>query len=137
MQSYVLRITSNLLFVTFIYFIIKSNRNIHELFIGSIVLLLFFCSHLFWRNPVRHSIAHKIDAIVAKTTIIYSILYTTLVKNLNKFLFYSYLLIVFCIGLSFYMSNYYSKKEWCSPHHIYYHFILHICCFVGSLYAFF
>lgn len=134
MKPYSLRITSGLILVTFAYFIQNSKKNIHEIFIGSMMLLLFFCSQLFWRNPIRHSIIHKLDAFVAKITIIYSILYTIFAKKMEKWCYY--FTIVGSIAIAFYASNYYSSKDWCCPNHIFCHCLLHIFCFVASLYVF-
>jgi len=134
MKPNTLRITSGLILVTFAYFIKNSKKNIHEIVIGSMMLLLFFCSQLFWRDPIRRSIIHRLDAFVAKITIIYSILYTILTKHMEKY--WLYFTIIGCIAIAFYASNYYSSKDWCCPHHIFCHCLLHIFCFAASLYVF-
>jgi len=137
MQSYVLQITSCLPLCSFVYFIRNSKKNRSEIFLGYSLLVVFLCSQLFWYNPIRHSIIHKIDAIVAKTSIGYSIFYTVCMKKLPRNLFCSYLMIVFAMGVTFYASNYYSTKEWCCSHHIFYHFLLHLCGNIGTKYVFY
>jgi hypothetical protein len=133
-----LKITNLLLFISFIFFMINSKKNIHEVLLGVCLICSIIMSQLFWNNPKKYSIVHKVDAIVAKFSISYFIIYTLLCKNLqiSSVLFYSYIISLFGIFFSFYMSNYYSSREWCCSNHIYCHGMLHICCFIASLYAF-
>jgi hypothetical protein len=133
-----LKKTNLLLFISFIFFIINSKKNINEVLLGLCLLASILMSQLFWNNPKKYSLIHKVDAYVAKFSISYFIIYTLLCKNLHisRVLFYSYIVSLFGIFFSFYMSNYYSSREWCSSNHIYCHGILHICCFIASLYAF-
>jgi len=133
-----LKITNLLLFISFIFFIINSKKIIHEVLLGLCLLASIIMSQLFWNNPKKYSIVHRVDAYVAKFSISYFIIYTLLCKNLqiSMVLFYSYIVSLFGIFFSFYMSNYYSSREWCCSNHIYCHGMLHICCFIASLYAF-
>jgi len=133
-----LKITNFLLGISFIFFIINSKKNINEVLLGLCLIASILMSQLFWNNPKKYSLIHKVDAYVAKFSISYFIIYTLLGKKLQKsrVLFYSYIVCLFGIFFSFYMSNYYSSKEWCCSNHIYCHGILHLCCFIASLYAF-
>uniref|UniRef100_A0A6C0EFF8 Hemolysin III family channel protein n=1 Tax=viral metagenome TaxID=1070528 RepID=A0A6C0EFF8_9ZZZZ len=133
-----LKITNLLLFISFIFFMINSKKNIHEVLLGLCLIGSIIMSQLFWNNPTKYSTIHKVDAIVAKFSISYFIIYTLLFKKLQMswVLFYSYIISLFGIFFSFYMSNYYSSREWCCSNHIYCHGILHICCFIASIYAF-
>jgi len=133
-----LKKTNLLLFISFIFFIINSKKNINEVLLGLCLLASILMSQLFWNSPKKYSLIHKVDAYVAKFSISYFIIYTLLCKNLHisRVLFYSYIVSLFGIFFSFYMSNYYSSREWCSSNHIYCHGMLHICCFIASLYAF-
>ena len=102
-----------------------------------LLLSTYFFSQLFWFNPIQYSLVHKIDSIIAKTTISYFIIYTLTYKELKFLLYYSYILIVLNIIIMSYLSNIESTKKWCSDKHILYHGLLHIFCFIGSFYAFF
>ena len=102
---------------------------------GSLLFVYLFCI-LLWSNPVRYSIIHRIDGVMAKTSIVYFITYTISCKKMETITLYSYYVVVSGIIINAYLSNYYSNKEWCSREHIYYHALLHIFCFIGSLYAF-
>jgi len=74
-----------------------------------------------WGGPVFEAILIQyntlLDAVVAKTTIVSFISYTLVYKFKP-----SYLLVLGCIGGSFYMSNKHSA--------------LHLLCFVATFYAF-
>lgn len=131
-----LRITSASLIWSFVYFLMNSTKNIPECLLSICLLATIICSQLFWQNPIKTSIIHKIDAYVAKISMLFFILYTLTYKNIRGRVLYSYLL--FLCGLLFtsYNSNYYSAQEWCSDKHIFHHGCLHMVCYLGSFYAF-
>ena len=133
----VLRTTNSLLLCSIIFFFIYSKKNIFEKWLCLSLCLAFIFAQIFWKNPIRYSLIHRIDSYIAKTAIISFIGYTLMYKELlhNKRL-YSYLFIVFGIFFSFYKSNYHSSKSWCCSKHICWHAWLHILCFIGSFYAF-
>ena len=129
-----LRYTNLLLIISIFYFLINLRHNtpiIEYIFAASLILTIVF-SQLFWNNPIKKSIIHKIDAIIARIVIITFIVYTLIYKF--KF---SFLLILLAIAISFYFSNYYSNKEWCCNKHIICHGLLHIFCFIATFYTFF
>ena len=95
---------TNLLLLFNLYFFSK-NSNI-EFILSLLLIITIIASQFFWNNPVKDSIIHKIDAIIAKIVILLFILYTIIYKF--KF---SYLFILLAILVSFYFSNYYSKQE--------------------------
>jgi hypothetical protein len=130
-------ITGSSMFLSFLYYLKYSRKNIHENVLGGSLMTTFVCSEIFWYNPIRFDIIHRIDGFVAKTSISYFIVYTLTCKELEYLYYYSYLCIMFGIFSSFYLSNRESSKEWCSDKHIMYHSLLHFFCFIGSLYAFF
>jgi hypothetical protein len=131
-----LRYTNLLLFISFFYFLFitqKSNNNPPwlEYVLASFLIITIIFSQLFWSNPIKQSNIHKIDAIIAKIVIFSFILYTLYYKFK-----YNYLLILLAIAISFYFSNHYSTKEWCSNKHLCCHGSLHIFCFLATFYAF-
>ena len=131
-----LRYTNLLLLISFFYFLfitqkLNNNPSWLEYVLASFLIITIVFSQLFWSNPIKQSNIHKIDAIIAKIVIFSFILYTLLYKFK-----YSYLLVLLAIALSFYFSNHYSTKEWCSNKHLCCHGCLHIFCFLATFYAF-
>lgn len=127
--------TNLLLIISILYFLfnIKTiNKNsIIEIIFAIALVLTIILSQLFWRNPIKSSRIHKIDAINAKIVILTFILYTIIFKFKFSFLF-----ILAAIFISSYFSNRYSKQEWCSNKHILCHGLLHIFCFIATFYTF-
>ena len=126
-----LRYTNLLLVITLLYFLLNKNKQFMEYVLASSLIPTIIFSQFFWNNPIKQSIIHKIDAIIAKTVIISCITYTLL----YKFRF-SFLIILLAIAISFYFSNYYSNEEWCSNQHIICHGSGHIFCFIATIYTF-
>lgn len=130
-----LRFTNQLLFLTLYYFIfnlyvLKAIHPIEYVLAFSLVLVII-TSQLFWRNPIKGSLIHKIDAFVAKIVIVTLIMYTLLYKFKISFL-----LVLMAILISFLFSHHFSKQEWCCNKHLISHSILHIFCFIASIYVF-
>jgi len=127
--------TSLLLLSSVFYFVYKrtKGRLIHD-FEYILVFLLFIVvvfSLLFWSNPIQHSTIHKIDAIVAKVAVVVFVAFVMLYKFHVSFLF-----MIVAIAVLFYISNYFSTKEWCCSQHLISHGFLHLCCVIASFYAF-
>jgi hypothetical protein len=127
--------TNLLLIISILYFFLNSQKltekPIIEYLLASFLILTIIFSQLFWNNPIKHSIIHRIDAIIAKIVIFSFIFYTII----YKFTF-SYLIVLLSITVSFYFSNFYSNEEWCSTQHLFCHGLLHIFCFIATFYAF-
>lgn len=105
-------------------------------------ILAIICSNLFWINPIKNNIYHKIDGIVAKITYSYVVGYTiyglnnNFNENLSKIYLYRYYgLNVIVISL-FLASSYYSSKKWCCPKHIFFHVLFHIIGMLSTIYAY-
>ncbi len=123
--------TNLLLIISVVYFLFNENKPVFEYILASFLVITIILSQLFWNNPIKGSKIHKIDALFAKIVIFSFILYVLLFKFHISFLF-----ILFFIALFFYFSNYYSKRDWCSKKHVLFHGLLHIFCFLGTIYAF-
>ena len=134
MKPHYLCYTNFLLVGPIIYFLINKNevKPWVEYVLVSFLCTTILLSQLFWYNPIRFSVIHKVDAVNAKLVIGCFIVYTLLYKYRLSFLF-----ILAGIAVSFYLSNMYSNQQWCSIQHLYCHAILHLFCFVASFYAFF
>jgi len=126
---------TNLLLIISLFYFLFTRQKIKtinfEYILALFIIPTIICSQLFWNNPIKQSNIHKIDAIIAKITILSFIIYTLLYKFKI-----SYLFVLLASIVCFYFSNYYSNKEWCSNQHLFFHGLLHICCFIGTFYAF-
>lgn len=123
--------TNLLLAISVVYFLINEDKPLFEYILAGFLVITIILSQLFWNNPIKGSKIHKIDAFFAKIVIFSFILYVLLFKFHIIFLF-----ILFFIALFFYFSNYYSSLEWISKKHVIFHGLLHIFCFLGTIYAF-
>jgi hypothetical protein len=130
-----LQITNILLLIPFYLLLIKEDQNIDEFTLNLLFLSILISSQLFWSDPIRNSLIHKMDAIIAKITIIYFILYI-LIYSKHKNNLTLFILTIITIILSFYNSNHFSNKKWISNLHIINHAILHLSCFTGSFFIF-
>ena len=127
--------TNLLLIISIEYFIFNTiylNKipNI-EFLLACLLIVTIFFSQLFWNNPIQNSTIHKIDAFIAKIVICLFIVYTLIYKFKIGFV-----IVLLAVTISFYFSNYYSKKEWCCNKHIFCHGLLHIFCFIATFYTF-
>ncbi len=125
--------TNLLLIITLIYFIynIRHIKSKIEYILASFLILTIIFSQLFWKNPIRQSKIHKIDAIIARIVILSFIPYTLIYKFK-----YSFIPILLASLVFIYFSNHYSKKEWCSNKHLLFHGLFHIFCFFATFYTF-
>ena len=113
-------------------------HTILEKILGMYCIILCISTILFWNKPIRGSLIHKIDAIIAKSCFVYYVSYTyshvSCIKEIPYLLSYN-----ICIGgmvTTFYYSRVASTKEWCSDEHIYYHGLLHLFAFGLALHAY-
>ena len=132
----ILRITNSLIIISFLFFLQFSDKNIGEKILAGCSIILVISSQLFWANPVRYSVIHRIDRIVAKITVLSFFGYITFCKKIDPILLYLFLILVVWMMYFFLLSNFYSNKEWCCNKHILYHGMSHIFCFICSLFAF-
>jgi hypothetical protein len=130
-------ITNITLFFSLLYFYLHSKKNIYEWCLAGLLILIIICSQLFWSNPIQDSLIHRIDAIVAKMSIICFILYIIFFKKHPWWGCFTALIIAVCITTTFYLSNHFSSIEWCSEPHILFHGLMHIFCYIGTFYAFY
>lgn len=129
-----LRYTNLLLLIPFIILLNKKKTHFFEYLLLLLLLFVIISSQLFWNNPIKNSLIHKIDAIIAKIVLLLFIFYILYFKkNKNK---YKIFLIIILIMICAYLSNLYSNKEWCSNLHIIFHGLFHIFCLIGILFIF-
>jgi hypothetical protein len=125
--------TNQLLIVSLLYFLFNKQKTTAwmEYVLASLLVITILFSQLFWKNPIKQSVIHRIDAIVAKISIFSFVLYTLIYKFK-----YSFLLVLFAFSISAYYSHLYSSQEWCCDKHLFSHGCLHIICFIATFYAF-
>lgn len=105
-------------------------------------LLALICSNLFWINPIKNNIYHKIDGIVAKVTYSHVVIYTTYVlnninnKKLSKKYLYEYYGLNAIVIILFLLSSYYSSKQWCCTKHIFFCVCFHMVGMISTSYAY-
>ena len=102
---------------------------------GLTVLMILF-GELFWINPIQFGFFHRIDGFIVKISFCYQVNYLFFRKSLNiqnKIKLYTSF---FVLLISFYFSNYFSSKEWCSKYHIFFHIITHISSSYGISFAY-
>jgi hypothetical protein len=112
-------------------------REPSEWILAILVIMVIITSQLFWSNPIRNGWSHKIDSYVTKITIFIFIFYTFYKGFSTLYWKWSYIIIIFMMAFSFYLSNYYSSKKWLCDQHILSHILVHYWGLIGSLYAFF
>jgi hypothetical protein len=135
-KNKILCLTSTLFFLSFIYFLLKPKKNIHECILCCLLLFVSIFSILFWLNPKPYCLIHRFDSVFAKTTFLYFILYTLFYKKLPPLYFGLYIIVILAVIRTMYKSHCESSKEWLSDMHIKYHSFMHLFCFIGILYAF-
>lgn len=90
------------------------------------ILLVFFSSQLFWSNPVKGCLFHRIDAFLVRllglNIIIHS--YLILKKSISRFILFLITLILFILIILY--SDYYSYLNWCCNTHIFIHSFVHL-----------
>lgn len=132
-----LRITSSLFVISILYFtFFASKEGWIEYGLAVCLIITIVFSQLFWINPIKDSLIHKWDAIIAKIVIAYFILYTILYQLTDWFSAILYGFVLICMAVFFFLSNYYSSKEWCCEKHLEYHGLLHIFAFFATFFAF-
>ena len=132
----ILLYTNLLLILSLIYFYFNTIKNWTEYSLALLLIAVIISSQIFWRNPLRDTSVHKIDAIIAKVCILSFIFYTLLFKLHTDDLALTYTFLLLCIAVAAGFSGYFSSRKWCSHSHINSHAFLHYFCFIATFFAF-
>jgi hypothetical protein len=119
----------------YLYFFVE-NPNPYEMSLSVLLLFNFILSTLFWHNPMKHSIIHRMDGYLAKIMVVLVFIYIAFIKEIEKyykFVFYGFYLLFMKMAK---LSNIFSRKLWCSDIHIFCHFFMHLCGIFGVCIAF-
>jgi len=122
--------------VVFKFVMDKGDVPLFERTLGASLFVAIMTSQWFWSNPVRGSMAHKVDKLVSKTSIMMFIFYTIFLKGLPRRMLRMYFLLVLIFFGFASASHYYSSKEWCSKKHLICHGGSHLVGFVSVFYTF-
>lgn len=98
------------------------------------ILLVFLSSQLFWSNPVKSCLFHKIDAFLVRLLGLNIILNSYLIfkKSMKRFILFLLTLILFILIILY--SDYYSYLNWCHNKHIYIHSFVHLYGFLVMMF---
>ena len=132
----ILLYTNSMLVVSLIYFYFFSIKNWMKYILAIMLILVIITSQVFWRNPIKDTAIHILDAIIAKVCIFSFIIYTILFKLQTTELAIAYAILLCLIGLAYWFSNHYSNVKWCSREHIGSHAFLHYFCFIATFFVF-
>jgi len=138
MDTHKILITSSTLFLLpFLYVILFSEKSNHyEKVLSLLFVINFVFSFVFWCNPIKNSLVHKIDAIFVRISVIAVFCYISFIKEIEldyKLIFYIIFLLFIYSAL---LSNKLSRKNWCSDSHVFIHFFMHLIGITGSYIAF-
>ena len=128
--------SSHLFLIPILYYvvIIKPTRLLSNVF--SMIFMNFVFSIAFWSNPIKNSNIHYIDAVAAKTSIIVMILVTSIKRVLYQQTMKWFIRSLSIMLLFFYLSNLYSRIEWCCKEHLITHFIGHVMATITMFFIF-
>lgn len=129
-------VSSSLLGTSLLCFVLLSSHSLVECFLAFLLVCVLTTSQLFWYNPMRYSLLHRIDASIAKVTILCFFMYTFFIKSQNDIRFFVYTALFSSILIVAALSDIFSQKEWLSTSHIFCHGLLHLFGFIGTFFAF-
>jgi hypothetical protein len=142
-----LRITSATLIIPFSIYMnnavyrnlsIEHSQDIWEPFfesgLATILFVAIYAAQAFWSNPVKYSLLHKVDGIIAKVTIGSFLVYVIAYKERWRDpVFDSSILLLYYFAA---MSHRHSSESWCCSAHLFYHGGLHLVSAGSAIYAF-
>lgn len=131
-----LYVSSSVLVISLSCFLLFSSHCAIECILAFLLVCVLATSQLFWYNPIRYSLLHRIDAMIAKVTIILFFIYTFLMKSQDDLRFFVYTALFVSILVVAALSEFYSQQEWLSTPHIFFHGLLHMFGFIGTFFAF-
>ena len=133
MTNIYLLLSSLLVLLPLSFFYLKTNKNNYEYILANLLIINMILSLLFWSNPIKKGLIHKIDAFFARASLICFILYIVFLKKnsiFDKVIFIG----LFLIGVSMFLSgDKESSKNWCSKNHINFHMCFHLISFLAAL----
>ena len=136
MSNHYLLLSSLFVLLPLYFFYLKTHKNYYEYILAGLLVINMVLSLLFWSNPIKNGLIHKIDAFFARISLICFILYIVFLKEnsiLDKVIFIGLSLIAISMFLC---GDKESSKNWCSKNHINFHMCFHLLSFLAACYAF-
>ena len=132
-----LQLSASTLLLPVAYFLLHTpTKTAPQYALAAALMVVFASSQLFWRNPVKNSSMHRIDAFIAKLTVFGFVAYTLICALSTITRIIPYAAVIVAIGLAAAVGHRHSSKKWCSAGHIYAHGLLHVIGAIGATYAF-
>lgn len=132
MNHYLLVGSSFLLLLIFVY----KQQNDWERLLALLVIANFILSVLFWMNPVKRSLTHRIDAIFAKVSLFAFTIYIMFMKPIAARRKIAYIIALSFVAIMAFFSDIFSRQNWLCREHVMSHFAFHIFASTGTLFAF-
>lgn len=132
MNHYLLVGSSFLLLLNYIY----ERQNEWENNLIGLVSINFILSVMFWMNPVKGSLIHRIDAAFAKISLIMFTTYIMFIKTIGSRRKLAYTIALSYVTIMAFFSNIFSRLDWVCRDHVMSHFAFHVFASTGTLFAF-
>lgn len=114
-----LAVTSSLFFLPL--YVLHNNKIYVFWVLQDLIIIQGIVSIMFWWNPVKGSVIHKIDKVLARISISSVISYKMYNNPTTMFVLNVMVMLMF-----FKISNMYSRQVWCSKSHIICHGFAHL-----------
>ena len=132
MNHYLLVGSSFLLLLNYIY----ERQNEWENNLIGLVSINFILSVMFWMNPMKGSLIHRIDAAFAKISLLMFTTYIMFIKSVGSRRKFAYTIALSFVAITAFFSNIFSRQEWLGHEHVMSHFAFHVFASTGTLFAF-
>ena len=117
-------------------FYFKTYKNNYQYILANLLIINMTLSILFWSNPIKQGLIHKIDAFFARISLICFLLYIIFLKEIC-ILYQVLCFILFFMGLFMFLNGHKeSCKNWCSKSHTNYHMCFHLFVYLAACFAF-
>lgn len=136
MTNIYLLLSSLLVLLPLSFFYLKTNKNNYEYILANLLIINMILSLLFWSNPIKKGLIHKIDAFFARVSLVCFILYIVFLKKISILCKMSFLILFFIGIFMFLCGDKESSKNWCSKNHTNYHMCFHLFAYLAACYAF-
>jgi hypothetical protein len=130
LPHYNLVISTQFLWIPQYLFVSNPEKNMARRVLATLLGINILVSTLFWSHPIPHSIIHRLDAIFGRLSGVIFGIYMVIRPALSKKARALFFILLFDAMIAFYMSDYYSSRDWCCPEHINWHMIFH--AFIAS-----
>ena len=90
------------------------------------MIVIVFTSLWFWNSPVRKTLRSKVDSRIVKTTILVTLVYALMFKELHEQQRNMLITCLIGLGIAWYNSKKYAILEWCSSDHLVSHYFVHL-----------